>query len=100
MRRPLKILAWTLATLVAIPLVLIALLFAALNTAPGQREATTLLNRTLAGTATLAGLSGTFPNHLRLAHLTLHDPAGPWLTATGIALDWSPLALLHRIARI
>ena len=46
------------------------------------------------GKLVLRGLSGRMPDRLRLAHLELRDRAGVWAAADGVALDWSPLALL------
>lgn len=83
-----------------LPLLALATLAAALNTAPGQDLAITLLDRLTAGTVRATGLSGRFPDRLHLARLELHDGHGAWLTADSIALDWSPTALLHRTARI
>lgn len=100
MRRTRKIALWTVGILLGVPIVLVLALLAAANTAPGQRlieqEAASLTG----GTVRLTGLSGTFPQALRLARLELHDARGTWLTATDIALDWSPLALLGLTADI
>jgi len=100
MRRALRILGWLLAVLLAVPVLLIALLFGGLNTGAGQREAVALANRFLAGQVRLTGLTGRFPDRLRLAHVEVADAKGTWLTGDGIALDWSPAALLHRTASV
>ena len=48
----------------------------------------------------LRGLSGRFPDAPRLAHLEVRDARGVWLTLDDVALDWSPTALIGRVARL
>ncbi len=96
MRRTFHILIGLLALVLVLPLLLIA----SLNTVPGQRGATALVNRVAGGTVAISGLSGRFPDRLRLAHVALADAAGTYASLDGIALDWAPLALLHRGAVI
>jgi len=48
------------------------------------------------GYVKLSGLGGSFPAHLTLERLELIDRGGVWLTAEGIAVNWSPWALLER----
>ncbi len=100
MKRALRILAWIVAVLVAIPVVVLATILVAANTNPGrrliEREAASLTG----GTVTLQGLSGRFPDRLRLAHAELRDADGVWVSLDRLALDWSPLHLLSRDAVI
>lgn len=100
MRKTMKILLWLGGVLLALPILAIALVFVALNTQPGRTLAETQIAHLTGNTVLARGLSGRFPDHLRLAHLELRDPQGPWLQADAVALDWSPLALLHRQALI
>ena len=100
MRRTLKIIFSVLAALVVVPAVLVALLLAGLNTGPGEQQVAALLNRLLAGQLQVQGLSGRFPDQLRLAHVELLDKKGVWAAADDVALDWSPLALLHKVAEV
>lgn len=65
---------------------LLALLFVALQTAPGQRALAAMV--TSAGVE-VVGLSGFFPTDLRIARLAVRDRDGPWLTAESVALRWS-----------
>ncbi len=99
-RRLLRGLAWTLAVLLAIPLLVLATILVAANTGPGrrliEREAASLTG----GTVVLQGLSGRFPDRLRLAHAELRDADGVWVSLDRLALDWSPLRLLSRDAAI
>ncbi|MGI4975498.1 MAG: translocation/assembly module TamB domain-containing protein [Janthinobacterium lividum] len=100
MKRALRVLAWIVAVLVAIPVVVVATILLAANTNPGrrliEREAASLTG----GTVTLQGLSGRFPDRLRLAHAELRDADGVWVSLDRLALDWSPLRLLSRDAFI
>ncbi|WP_298283769.1 translocation/assembly module TamB domain-containing protein, partial [Acidocella sp.] len=87
--------ASALALLLAMPLALLG----ALNTRPGQLWLTAQLNQRAAPYVHIEGLSGTLPTRLTLSSLTLSDPQGPWLSATGLSLTWSPWALLgHHLA--
>ena len=52
------------------------------------------------GQVVITGLGGRFPDALRLVHAEVHDTEGAWLLLDGVALDWSPLALLHGEARV
>jgi translocation and assembly module TamB len=100
MRRAIR---WTLgsfAVLAGLPLLAVVLALLAANTGPGREW----MERTVAGMtdgkATLAGLSGRFPDGLRLARLELRDPDGVWLAIDNLALDWSPLRLSAKVAQI
>ncbi|MGI3778203.1 MAG: translocation/assembly module TamB domain-containing protein, partial [Janthinobacterium lividum] len=100
MKRALRVLAWIVAVLVAIPVVVVATILLAANTDPGrrliEREAASLTG----GTVVLGGLGGRFPDRLRLAHAELRDADGVWVSLDRVALDWSPLHLLSRDAWI
>ncbi len=96
MRRARKIVLWMLA----IPVVLVALLFFGLNIGPGRILAEQVIGRVLAGQVRVAGLHGRFPDSLRLDHLEVLDAKGAWLIADGVALDWSPTRLVQRMAAI
>ena len=85
-------------TILVVPLVTPALLLLALNIGPGRLAMELAVNRLTR--AEVSGLSGRFPEHMRLAHLALVDGQGPWLTADDIALDWSPTRLLRRWASV
>ncbi len=99
-----RIALWIAGLLVGAPLALIALALVVVligaNTGPGrhliERQAASLSG----GLVTLTGLGGRFPDHLRVAHVEVHDHLGTWLTLDGIRLDWHPLALIRRRARI
>jgi translocation and assembly module TamB len=85
---------------VLMPVVLVLVLLVVANTGAGQRLIVAQAARLSGGVVTLAGLSGRFPDALRLERLEVRDARGVWLDAQGVRLDWSPLALLGRSARV
>ena len=44
----------------------------------------------------LGGIDGLWGGNLTVDHVVLEDRQGPWLVLRGIAVDWSPLALLSK----
>ena len=76
----------------------VALLAVFLNIGPGRLALEAAVNRFTP--AQITGLSGRFPDQLRVARLSVSDAAGPWLVAEDLALDWSPLRLLRRHASV
>ncbi len=95
-----KILLWVAGVTVLLPVALVVAALALANTGPGRRLIETQADSLSGGMVALRGLSGRFPDALRLAHLEVHDTKGTWLTLDNVALDWSPLALIGRTARI
>jgi translocation and assembly module TamB len=91
MRRAAKWLGGILAGLALLLLFLVV--FA--NTPPGRRALAWLVPRVTGDTVRLAGLSGRFPDALRVARLELRDAQGAYATVDDVVLDWSPLQLLH-----
>ena len=70
------------------------------NTDYGRRLIERTTERLTDGGVVLQGLSGRFPDQLHLARLQLSDPQGLWLEVDEARLDWSPLPLLRRHARV
>ena len=81
MRRLLKIVAIALAVIVAIPLVVIAVVLIGGNTQPGRDLIARQIGALTGGSVTISGLSGRFPDRLRIAHLELHDTKGAYAVA-------------------
>jgi translocation and assembly module TamB len=92
MRRAAKWIGWVLAAVAVLPVLLLVVA----NTPPGQRGIVWLTPRLTGDTVRLGGITGRFPDALRLARLELRDTQGAYATIEDIALDWSPLQLLHR----
>jgi len=95
-----KIVAWTAGVLIVVPVVLIALIFVLANMDWGRR----VLERTTAqlsgGQVVLTGVSGHFPDDLRIARAEVRDAASLWLTADDVTLQWSPAELTHKRLQI
>jgi translocation and assembly module TamB len=100
MRRAIR---WTVgffAVLAGLPLLAVVLAVVAANTGTGRGWIEHAVAGLTGGKAAVAGLSGRFPDGLRLARLELRDPEGVWLAIDNLALDWSPLRLSAKVAQI
>ncbi len=99
MKRLRKIVLRSLAGLV----IGVVLLFAALQTGPGQRLLFDFAGE-MASTAhqriVLSQPSGFFPTNLKLGRIAIADREGVWLTAENAHLDWAVGALFNRHLRI
>ena len=100
MRTVLRVLVWLLGVLVLVPVFAVLAAILLLNVDPGRRLVERLAGQLTGGQVVIAGLGGRFPDALRLAHAEVHDAQGAWLLLDDVALDWSPLALLHKEARV
>ena len=100
MRRILKWFAWILAGIIGILAVLVAVVFFANNTGPGQRMLGGILSSVTGGMVTSHGDPFWSPSHLHFDHLQLHDKQGVYLDLHNVTIDWSILALIHRRAQI
>ncbi|GAB5467053.1 MAG: translocation/assembly module TamB domain-containing protein [Rhodospirillales bacterium] len=86
--------------LILLPPLLVLL---ALETGPGQRFAAEQLTELLSTPDSgieIADLGGSLWDRLTVGRVVLSDAEGPWLTVTGVSLDWSPFALLSSEASI
>jgi translocation and assembly module TamB len=95
-RKALKIGAWVVGSVAALAALLVVAALVAGNTDPGRAMIERVTLQLTGGMVKLSGLGGSFPTRLTLRKLDLTDKQGVWLTADGIALTWSPLALLDR----
>ena len=94
MRRATRWFVWILAVLSVLPLLAVMLAVFAANTQHGRAWIEQTVSTLTAGEAVLTGLSGRFPDSLRLGRLELRDSDGLWLVMDDLALDWMPLRLL------
>lgn len=86
----------TLAVLL-LPVALLALLLAALQTQVGRDQFRDLLVALVSGpelTLQIGRIGGAPPGHLVIEGLAVGDAEGTWLTGDRLELAWSPLALL------
>ena len=100
MRRVLRFLLWTLAGLAVLVVLALCIVSIVPNTAPGAAFLARSITSATGGQVVVQGISGRFPDALRIAHIELLDAHGPWLAIDDAALDWSPTALLHGTAEI
>jgi len=100
MRRAWHISAWTLGSVLTLIVALVAAVLVAGNTVSGRVVIERSIARISDGHVQLSGLSGSFPAAIKLGQLQLADERGAWLTAEGISLRWSPLALLTRHLKV
>ena len=100
MRRTAKWLAWILAAVIGIPVMLLVLVVVGANLAPGRNLLVKLVPSLTSGQVAIAGLGGRFPDALRVATVELRDTKGAYLTLHDVVLDWSPLRLAERVLDI
>lgn len=103
-RRWLRIVAWTFGLLAGVPLAVVLLGVVAIlivaNTGWGRHSIARQTAELTGGVVTLDGISGRFPDALRIARIGLNDRKGTWLSIEGLELDWRPTHLLVRQARV
>jgi translocation and assembly module TamB len=92
----LAVLALVLLGLIALP----AGLMIWANGEGGHQAMERLIAEKSGGRVKVSGVEGRFPDHLRIAHAEIADATGRWAIIDGLALDWSPLALLTGAAKI
>lgn len=92
-----RIATWA-AAIIALLVLLVGALLVGINTGPGR----SLLVRQLAGFETASGISvhvdrieGSLYGGMTLIGFELRDPAGAFLTAPALTLDWRPFAYLN-----
>ena len=98
--RALRILGRIAGALVLLAVLAVAGVLVGLNVDAGRRLVEREVARATGGQVVLAGLGGTFPTSLRIGRLEVHDAGGEWLVVEDAALDWSPMRLLAREARV
>ncbi len=91
---------WVAGIIVLLPLFLVALILLLANIGPGRALIESQVKSLTGGMVVLNGLSGRFPDALRLSHGEIRDAKGAWLTLDGVTLSWSPTALLGGVASI
>ena len=92
--------AWTLGAVLTVFVALVAAVLIAGNTDAGRALIERAVARVSDGHVRLTGLAGSFPSAIDLGRLQLSDEHGMWLTAEGLSLRWSPLALIARHVNI
>jgi len=96
MARTIRILAWVAGALIVLPVVLITFVLVVANMDWGRRMLELTTAQLSGGRVVLAGMSGRFPDDLRIAHAEVHDAQSLWLSADDVALQWSPSGLASK----
>ncbi|HUN25538.1 MAG TPA: translocation/assembly module TamB domain-containing protein [Steroidobacteraceae bacterium] len=100
MARALSILGWTAAVVVLLAAVIVGAVLTIPNTAGGRALIERWVPRLSSGTVRLSDLGGSFPAAIDLGRLQIADERGVWLSAQGIRVRWSPLALITERVRV
>ena len=100
MSRASRILAWSAGVLIVLPVVLITLVVAVASTDWGRRALELATARLSGGQVVLTGMSGRFPDDLRIAHIEVRDGETLWLSADDVALQWSPSGLARKLLQV
>ena len=98
-----RLLKWFFAgvcVLLAVPVLATAAVMILANIDPGRRLIQDQAASLTGGMVRIEGLAGRFPDALRIARIQVSDAKGPYVTISGLILDWSPLALLRQTATI
>jgi translocation and assembly module TamB len=98
-----RLLKWggaILLVLLAIPILAVAAILIVANTGPGRHFIQNEITSLTGGMVRIDGLTGRFPDALRVGQIQVSDTKGPYVTVSGVVLDWSPLKLLQRTALV
>ncbi|MFO1027627.1 MAG: translocation/assembly module TamB domain-containing protein [Acetobacteraceae bacterium] len=94
MRRALKWIGAIIGVLLALPVLAVVGVLAFANMDAGRRVIEQQTDSLTGGMVRLQGLSGRFPDSLRIARIEVADAKGVYVTVENAVLDWSPLKLL------
>jgi translocation and assembly module TamB len=96
--------AWrTLLALVLLPILLVLLVFAGLQTGVGQRQAAALIGDLASSPemrVRIGGIDGFVPFDFALKDVALADAEGTWATVDRARLAWSPGALFDGVLQV
>ena len=98
-----RLLKWggiVVLVLLALPVLAVAVVLVVANIDPGRRFIERQTASLTGGVVRIEGLGGRFPDALRAGRIQVSDAKGPYVTVSGVILDWSPLKLLGRTAQI
>lgn len=95
MTRLVKIALVAAGHVIGLPLFGLAIVLIGGNTGAGRHLIARAVADLSGGTVAIDGLSGRFPDALRIRHIAVRDGDGTWLTIDRARLEWSPLRLIH-----
>lgn len=99
-RRLFKWLLVGVLVLLGLPVLAVVAVLVLANVDPGRRLIASQTASLTGGMVHIDGLSGRFPDALRVGQIQISDAKGVYVTVSGLVLDWSPLALFQRSAQI
>ncbi len=99
-RHVLKWVSGLILGLLAIPVLIVIAALVLANIDAGRRLIQTETASLTGGMVRIQGITGRFPDALRVASIQVSDAKGPYVTISNLVLDWSPLRLLQRTALI
>jgi translocation and assembly module TamB len=99
-RRVLRWAAGILLVLLALPVLAVVVALTVANTDFGRRFIQNQTASLTGGMVRIDGLAGRFPDALRVERIQVSDADGPYVTVSGLSLDWSPTRLVRRIAEV
>ncbi|MGV4876621.1 translocation/assembly module TamB domain-containing protein [Acetobacter indonesiensis] len=100
LRRTGRIVGLTVGVLAGVAGLAVGVILVGANTGPGRRVLMQQTTALTGGMVNITGLTGRFPDKFHLDSFALKDKQGVWLSLTNIDLNWSPLSLVARTARI
>ncbi|GAN68516.1 translocation/assembly module TamB domain-containing protein [Acetobacter orleanensis] len=100
LRRAGRVLGLSVGVLAGVSVLAVGIILVGANTGPGRRLLMKQTTALTGGTVNIAGLSGRFPDNFHLDSIALRDKDGIWLSLRNIDLNWSPLSMVWRTARI
>lgn len=99
----LKRFLWCFGSLIAFILLILSSMMVYLNTQNGKNYLAAHIGVWTGHAVDVKGISGSFPNHLRVDEITLNSGSSvktPWLILKKIQLDWSMASLMNRTLSI
>lgn len=95
-----RLLIWVPLVLLGLPVLVLAIAVGLANLDFGRRIIEDQTASLTGGMVRIQGLSGRFPDQLRISRVEVTDAKGPYVTVTDAALDWSPTSLINRIVQV
>lgn len=89
-----------LLVVLCLPMLMVAIAVGLANVDTGRHLIEEQTASLTGGMVRIEGLSGRFPDALRVGRVEVADARGVYVAVTGLTLDWSPLKLLNRVVEI
>ena len=100
LRRAGRFLGLSAGVLAGVSVLAVGVILVGANTGPGRRLLMKQTTALTGGMVNITGLSGRFPDKFHLDSIALRDRDGIWLSLRNVDLNWSPVSMVWRTARI